>query len=133
MYFGVRPSQMEVGYLCLEVQNSWPVGHPIPQFSLQKTLLRSRSSGAPAWSCAVVPISFVPIGAKVIEGFGKALRKAIGETKEDATAEASESEVFVSSGKTWEIEEFIWHLHQSGCPPVFWIRIFRYDDMTPPI
>eukprot|EP00913_Durusdinium_trenchii_P020111 g18899.t1 len=65
-----------------------------------------------------------PIGAKVIEGFGKALRKAIGEVPKSKPKEES---CFHSELKKMpDIEEFVWHLHQSGCPPVCFVYAFVY-------
>ena len=65
-----------------------------------------------AWE--IPPDRQMPIGEKVIEGFGRALRKAVGEVPNGPPIESC----FQCTGTAPDIEEFIWHLHRNGCPPV---------------
>ena len=97
------PSQ---GSRCVAACEAWPSG-----------LTGLTSQGMPfmweAWEIPT-PDRQMPIGEKVIEGFGRALRKAVGEVPNGRPVESC----FQCTGTAPDIEEFIWHLHRNGCPPV---------------
>mmetsp|Transcript_44889 Transcript_44889/g.71315 ORF Transcript_44889/g.71315 Transcript_44889/m.71315 type:complete len:316 (-) Transcript_44889:66-1013(-) len=65
-----------------------------------------------------------PIGEKVIEGFGRALRKAI--TEAAGTGTAGSGTCFHGT-ETVDIEEYIWHLYRNaGCRSVCFVYAFVY-------
>ena len=69
------------------------------------------------------PPRSAPIGEKVIEGFGKALRKAVGETP----ADVNYGESCFHSSEACDIEDFIWSLHRDAlCRPVYFVYAFVY-------
>lgn len=69
-----------------------------------------------------------PIGEKVIEGFGRALRKAITEAAGTAsTAGTATGFPTCFHGETLDIEEYIWHLYRNaGCRSVCFVYAFVY-------
>jgi len=77
--------------------------------------------GAEMWEMPSWPERPTPIGEKVMEGFGKALRKAVGEVP------SKQEESCFHSTETSDIEDYIWHLHRNaGCRPVCFVYAFVY-------
>ncbi|CAK9062614.1 unnamed protein product [Durusdinium trenchii] len=89
-----------------------------------------RLSNLQAWSATPYAWAWTgsrpaPIGEKIIEGFGRALRKAVGETFTENQMNHGES--CFHSSEVCNIEDFIWSLHRdAACRPVYFVYAFVY-------